>query len=627
MFSKAYLKKLAWEKVAILGGALLLIASSLWLGSSSLGKGDLNLLQNLNLNNGALSVTPIISSITVTPNTAVRNSHTRMYVSYTVRRDLTEFGIFVKDLSDRVVRTLDLQSPRAIGTYSNATYWDGTGDNATYNGDAPSGRYKIVFTGRYAGGYQTLTHYVEITDGASNGNQNVGSVIRDAYLVPNDAGIDATIREPARVYYFLNRPAYVTEEVFFENGNRYFVGKENQYVSNVDQQQFFEWHGQFSNVDNPVDSGRYYFKITARNLNAVDESRTFYINVAGRTTDSSNNGNANFNFSNVTSDPVDFNSSYSPTIRFSFNLNQAPQSLLAQIFQGNGTRLVAGLQPTGGYNYSTGQYTYNVTWDGRDQVLNSAAFPGQYSLRLQATSASYGTITASRSFNVNQGGTNYNNGYYNPYVTDPYGNNGYSSARCQSFSDISASDPICPAVQFAFAKGFMRGYPDGTMGLNKVIRRAEYLAVIQKAFNYTLYGYSPFNDGAMGFTDLHGKETEWYMPYIRTFVQLGIMRGYPDRTMKPEKTMTTAELYVSLLKAALNSPGTVARFTLPNAVYYSPFSDTPVSASTSWYINQAEFARRYSLVTGTQFNPGKGITRGQVIKLIYDMKQKGLLAI
>ena len=69
----------------------------------------------------------------------------------------------------------------------------------------------------------------------------------------------------------------------------------------------------------------------------------------------------------------------------------------------------------------------------------------------------------------------------------------------------------------------------------------------------------------------------------------------------------------------------MTHFTLQNHIQFPPYSDTPVNDQTKWYLKYASFAKLNSLVAGNYFKPDVGITRGQVIKLIYDTYQKGLI--
>ena len=204
------------------------------------------------------------------------------------------------------------------------------------------------------------------------------------------------------------------------------------------------------------------------------------------------------------------------------------------------------------------------------------------------------------------------------------GTNTYSSGNCGNFTDVSPSSSLCPAISFVTSHGIFGGYGDGTLKTNRVISRSEILSVIQKAFGYTLDSYNRNIDGNLGYRDLNTNLP--YMPYFKTFIRLNLMKGYPDGTMRPDRTMNTAELYLVFLKAAVQSPRNSANFSLDSSVKYPPFNDTPLTADTRWYIKYAAFAKLNGLVTTANFYPDRGITRGQVIQLIYDTFTKGLIS-
>lgn len=556
-----------------------------------------------------------------------------MFVSYSLSRAVNNVTVKVIDSSDRVVRVLEAPTSRAAGSYSVALGWDGTGDGVTYSGNAPVGTYKIAITTDAWTDYQTV--YIDSVSGGQNYN---GLIIYNASQPSNETVINYDANQKSHVYFSLLRPAYVTAEVYRADSNSIVRRlKNSEYWSTLNTQLNVEWDGRTD--ENNVQGGYFQIRISARDASTgLTENVNYNVQVI-RTS----GGTGNFQFTQVTMDPLVFDARVSPVIRFNFTVNQLPASTLtAQIYDNSGSRLVAYLTVLGPYNSNSAYYSYYAEWDGIDRINGAQAYPGSYKLKLAATNANYGTITRDEPFQVvlagTSGGYNPVGNVYGPYPTcdrnNPYinqnCNNGYIPEpifpRCNNFEDVAENSSMCPAVKFAVSKGFMKGYPDGTIGLNKTIKRAEYLAVIQKAFGFYLEQYNAAADYNLGFRDLVGNQGEWYMPYIKTFSRLGIMKGYPDGTMKPEKTMTTAELYVSIVNAILNSPGRVARFSIPSRTIYQAFDDVPVNQSTNWYARVAMFARENNLVTGREFNPGKAITRGQVIKLIYDMYQKGMLA-
>ncbi len=196
---------------------------------------------------------------------------------------------------------------------------------------------------------------------------------------------------------------------------------------------------------------------------------------------------------------------------------------------------------------------------------------------------------------------------------------------CGSFRDVQVGHPMCAAINFVTSRGIFAGYPDGTLGLNRPIQRAEFLAVIQKGFRFNLDPYSSMSDGALGYRDLSNMVGQWFMPYVKTFSRLNVMVGYPDHTMHPERIIGTAEFLVSFFQAAERSPYAITRYRVNREVDHQPYADTPVNQDTYWYMGYAAFAKMNDLIPGNYMYPARGITRGQVIDFIYQTYQKGII--
>lgn len=260
----------------------------------------------------------------------------------------------------------------------------------------------------------------------------------------------------------------------------------------------------------------------------------------------------------------------------------------------------AGITITDNQFFTSGAHQFNLT---------AAQFPNiigySYSVEVFARSAKNSTTDTEYTV-VNQNGTQ-------------------PARGCGSFRDVPVGHPLCAAIDFVSSRGIFAGYPDGTLGLNRPIQRAEFLAVIQKGFRFNLDPYSSMSDGYLGYRDLVGAVGQWFMPYVKTFSRLNVMVGYPDHTMRPEKVIGTAEFLVSFFQAAEKSPYAITRYRVNREVDHAPYADTPVTQDTYWYIGYAMFARMHDLIPGNYMYPGRGITRGQVIDFIYQTYQKGII--
>lgn len=111
------------------------------------------------------------------------------------------------------------------------------------------------------------------------------------------------------------------------------------------------------------------------------------------------------------------------------------------------------------------------------------------------------------------------------------------------------------------------------------------------------------------FTDISG---HWAKSSIETFVSLGITKGYPDSTFRPDNLITRAE-FVKMIVMAARLPATPL-----NPGETGTFSDVPV---THWVSPYLEAAVDHGLVkpseyAGGQFGPGVNITREEMAVMI-----------
>ena len=142
---------------------------------------------------------------------------------------------------------------------------------------------------------------------------------------------------------------------------------------------------------------------------------------------------------------------------------------------------------------------------------------------------------------------------------------GLEELMCAGFKDIPANDPHCLAVQYVKDQGIFSGYPDGTFMPDLAINRAETVKVIVEGFDKQLLNSDGTN---LGFSDVG--VNEWYMGYLKTAFEGGIIEGYPDGTFKPAQIVNYAEL----IKIFLETSGvTISESTTPNAQWYKKYVD------------------------------------------------------
>lgn len=88
-------------------------------------------------------------------------------------------------------------------------------------------------------------------------------------------------------------------------------------------------------------------------------------------------------------------------------------------------------------------------------------------------------------------------------------------------------------------KSLVGGYPDGTFKPDRKLTRAEFVALVNRAFNYT-------KEAAVQFTDVSSEE--WYIADIAKAVAAGYINGYPDGTFRPDQIITRQEVAAILTR-------------------------------------------------------------------------------
>jgi uncharacterized protein YjdB len=153
--------------------------------------------------------------------------------------------------------------------------------------------------------------------------------------------------------------------------------------------------------------------------------------------------------------------------------------------------------------------------------------------------------------------------------------------------------------------GYIKGYPDGTVRPDNRITRAEFMAIVNKAFALT-------GSRAISYTDV--KSSDWYYSVISMAVANGYIGGYPDGTMRPNAPISRAEAAVIITK--------VTQLTLDptTANYYNDRALIPTwSLGAVGAVSKAGIMSGY---TGGLFGAQRSITRAETVAAL----SKALLA-
>ncbi|MEM9163602.1 MAG: S-layer homology domain-containing protein [Cyanobacteria bacterium P01_F01_bin.4] len=113
-----------------------------------------------------------------------------------------------------------------------------------------------------------------------------------------------------------------------------------------------------------------------------------------------------------------------------------------------------------------------------------------------------------------------------------------AAAQQVSFSDVSASYWAQPFIQRLAAEDIIAGFPDGSFRPDQPVTRAQFAAIVQKAFN------QPATNSARNFSDVPAGY--WARGAIQTAYRRGFLAGYPNGRFQPEQQIPRVQALVSL---------------------------------------------------------------------------------
>lgn len=167
------------------------------------------------------------------------------------------------------------------------------------------------------------------------------------------------------------------------------------------------------------------------------------------------------------------------------------------------------------------------------------------------------------------------------------------------FTDVTYETPNGTAIQFLKDNNIVSGYEDGSFKPFNPLNRAELLKILVEGA-----GYSPGNEYANCFSDV---KTDWYAKYVCCAKENKWISGYPDGTFKPSNNVNKAEALKMLLEVfgtEINEPTS------------NPYADVDANA---WFAKYVSTAKLLGILeeTGSEYQPQKYITRGQISENIY----------
>lgn len=171
--------------------------------------------------------------------------------------------------------------------------------------------------------------------------------------------------------------------------------------------------------------------------------------------------------------------------------------------------------------------------------------------------------------------------------------------RLVKFPDVLAGYWVDRPISLLAMQGIITGYPDGSFKPEGNITRAEMCTLLMKTI-------SPASAEAEdSFKDVSTKH--WAAAKVTRAAKLGVVKGYPDQTFRPNGLITRAE-----------GLAMVARFAgISEEVYADQFPDIASRFWAAKLISGSFKAGLLEFLMGKDFEPGKALNRAETVEMLY----------
>lgn len=197
---------------------------------------------------------------------------------------------------------------------------------------------------------------------------------------------------------------------------------------------------------------------------------------------------------------------------------------------------------------------------------------------------------------------------------------GVLRVQAASFVD-TAGTPFAASFDYLLSQSIITGYPDGSGRPLATLNRVEALKVVMgmRTADRDLVTSLQRNLPSLPlFGDID--QRSWYAVYVEAGFQRGIVKGYPDATFKPSRSVTVEEA-IALLLRAYGQQASVGSAEL------SPYIENHDGQWYTPYVNAA--IKKNLLMHYGRLHLGTPISRGQFFDIAYrlhSMTAKGQLA-
>ncbi|MDD5751118.1 MAG: sortase [Candidatus Peribacteraceae bacterium] len=186
---------------------------------------------------------------------------------------------------------------------------------------------------------------------------------------------------------------------------------------------------------------------------------------------------------------------------------------------------------------------------------------------------------------------------------------GVSPAYARTFSDTS-STVYADAFSYLSDQNIITGYADGTGRPNVPLNRAEALKVVMHldpALQERVLHYQSRMPPIPLFWDID--QSAWYASSVEAAFEKGLLTGYPDGSLRPERLLSVEEAVTLLMRAVGEGQGTGSSAELSSYIE---------NRSGEWFTAAVNAAIQKNLIMHRgRLRLGNAITRGQFFEMAY----------
>lgn len=180
----------------------------------------------------------------------------------------------------------------------------------------------------------------------------------------------------------------------------------------------------------------------------------------------------------------------------------------------------------------------------------------------------------------------------------------------KEFTDVSSSYRYYDAIEYLRTRNIIKGYLDGTFKPDSRMNRAEFMMLMTNDFflsdtdSSCVTKHTSSTSGNVFFPDVAGDS--WYGQAVCIGKTRDLIHGYPDGTFKPGDSVSVVEAAKVVVRVFALS---------------TPQDDTP--SDVHWYQVYMDELIKHNAVPATigTADYGRPITRGEIVQMIYLLKQ------